>query len=82
MPPREPELQINYDENSIPVSAKCLWRTDAQDIPRIMNPIENVDGSRLNLAFMRRKITRQLHLINQVLAKSQFTKESLEVITD
>jgi hypothetical protein len=47
-----------------------------------MNPIENVDGSRLNSAFMRRKITRQLHLINQVLAKSQFTKESLEVITD
>ena len=43
--PRDPELQLIYNENSIPVSAKCSvcgeQMTQAQ--PRIMNPIENVE---------------------------------------
>jgi hypothetical protein len=39
-----PVLQMRYDENSIPVSAKCsMCGTQMpQCTPRIMNPIENV----------------------------------------
>ena len=43
--PLVPVLQTRYDENGIPVSAKCSQcgeqMTQAQ--PRIMNPIENVE---------------------------------------
>jgi hypothetical protein len=48
--PLEPELQMNYDENSIPVSAKCSLCGEKmpQGTPRIMNSINNVHGSRLN----------------------------------
>jgi hypothetical protein len=42
--PLVPELQMRYDENSIPVSAKCSFCGEqmAQSTPRITNPIENV----------------------------------------
>jgi hypothetical protein len=38
-------LQMRYDENSIPVSAKCSVCSQqmAQSKPRITNPIENVE---------------------------------------
>jgi hypothetical protein len=41
---RVPQLQITYDENSIPVSAKCSLCGEQmpQNKPRIMNPIDNV----------------------------------------
>jgi hypothetical protein len=42
--PLVPELQMRYDENSIPVSAKCslCGVQMAQGSPRFTNPIENV----------------------------------------
>ena len=45
MPPRGPVLQMRYDENSIPVSAKCSMCGEQmrQSTPRIVNPIENVE---------------------------------------
>ena len=44
MPP-VPVLQMRYDENSIPVSAKCSLCGEKmpQGTPRMMNPIENVE---------------------------------------
>jgi len=44
MPPL-PVLQMRYDENSIPLSAKCSLCGEqmAQAKPRISNPIENVE---------------------------------------
>ena len=43
MPPA-PTMQMRYDENSIPVSAKCSMcgKQMPQSEPRITNPIENV----------------------------------------
>jgi len=43
MPPA-PMMQIRYDENSIPVSAKCsiCGKQMPQGKPRITNPIDNV----------------------------------------
>jgi len=43
MPPA-PTMQMRYDENSIPVSAKCSMcgKQMPQGEPRITNPIENV----------------------------------------
>jgi hypothetical protein len=43
MPP-VPELQMSYDENRIPVSAKCSLCGEQmpQGTPRIMNSIRNV----------------------------------------
>jgi hypothetical protein len=43
--PLVPVLQMRYDENSIPVSAKCSMCGEqmAQGKPRIINPIENVE---------------------------------------
>ena len=40
-----PELQLKYDENSIPVSAKCsaCGESMPQSMPRIANPIDNVE---------------------------------------
>ena len=40
-----PQLQTRYDENGIPVSAKCSMCGEhmPQGVPRIMNPIENVE---------------------------------------
>ena len=40
-----PELQLKYDENSIPVSAKCSLCGERmpQSTPRITNPIDNVE---------------------------------------
>ena len=40
-----PVLQTRYDENGIPVSAKCSLCGEVmlQGTPRIMNPIENVE---------------------------------------
>ena len=45
MPPRAPVLQMRYDENGIPVSAKCSMCGEPmpQGKPRIMNPIANVE---------------------------------------
>ena len=45
MPPRAPELQLSYDENSIPVSAKCSLCGEKmlQHEPRIRNRVENVE---------------------------------------
>jgi hypothetical protein len=42
--PQAPILQMRYDENSIPVSAKCSQCGEQlpQSTPRITNPIENV----------------------------------------
>jgi len=44
MPLRAPELQLRYDENSIPVSAKCSMCGEQmpQSTPRITNSIDNV----------------------------------------
>jgi hypothetical protein len=44
MPPRDPELQMIYDENSIPISAKCSLCGERmpQSVPRITNSIDNV----------------------------------------
>jgi hypothetical protein len=44
MPP-VPELQMSYDENSIPVSAKCSLCGERmpQGRPRITNPIDNIE---------------------------------------
>jgi len=44
MPLRAPELQMGYDENSIPVSAKCSMCGEQmpQSTPRIPNSIDNV----------------------------------------
>jgi hypothetical protein len=44
MPPRAPELQMRYDENSIPVSAKCSQCGEQmpQSMPRITDPIDNI----------------------------------------
>ncbi len=43
--PLLPELQMKYDENSIPVSAKCstCGVQMPQCVPRITNPIDNVE---------------------------------------
>ena len=43
--PLMPELQLRYDENSIPVSAKCsvCGEQMPQSTPRITNPIDNVE---------------------------------------
>ena len=43
--PLVPVLQMRYDENSIPVSAKCSMCGEqmSQSKPRITNPIENVE---------------------------------------
>jgi hypothetical protein len=43
MPPT-PTMQMRYDENSIPVSAKCSMcgKQMPQGEPRLTNPIENV----------------------------------------
>ena len=43
--PLVPQLQTRYDENGIPVSAKCSICGEhmPQGVPRIMNPIENVE---------------------------------------
>ncbi len=43
--PLLPELQMRYDENSIPVSAKCSLCGEQmpQSTPRITNPIDNVE---------------------------------------
>jgi hypothetical protein len=40
-----PVLQMRYDENSIPVSAKCSMCGEqmTQSKPRIMNSIDNVE---------------------------------------
>lgn len=40
-----PVLQMRYDENSIPVSAKCslCGKQMTQSKPRITDPIENVE---------------------------------------
>jgi hypothetical protein len=42
--PLTPTLQTRYDENGIPVSAKCSLCGEKmpQGTPRIMNPTENV----------------------------------------
>ena len=42
--PLVPSLQTRYDENGIPVSAKCSLCGEMmpQGVPRITNPIENV----------------------------------------
>jgi hypothetical protein len=42
--PQVAELQMRYDENSIPVSAKCSLCGEEmpQGAPRIMNPIDNI----------------------------------------
>lgn len=44
MPPRAPELQMIYDEDRIPVSAKCYLCGEQmpQSTPRITNPIDNI----------------------------------------
>ena len=43
--PLVPNLQTRYDENGIPVSAKCsaCGEQMPQGAPRIMNPIANVE---------------------------------------
>jgi hypothetical protein len=43
MPPT-PTMQMRYDENSIPVSAKCSMcgKQMPQGSPRLTNPIDNV----------------------------------------
>ena len=43
--PQLPELQMSYDENSVPVSAKCskCGEQMPQSTPRITNPIDNVE---------------------------------------
>jgi hypothetical protein len=45
MPMRSPELQMKYDENSIPVSAKCsvCGEEMPQSRPRLLNPMDNVE---------------------------------------
>ena len=45
MLPRAPELQLSYDENSTPVSAKCSLCGEKmpQSDPRIRNRVENVE---------------------------------------
>ncbi len=42
--PLKPDLQMRYDENSIPVTAKCSLCGEQmpQGTPRIMNSIKNV----------------------------------------
>lgn len=42
--PLLPELQMRYDENSIPVSAKCSMCGEQmpQGKPRITDPIDNI----------------------------------------
>jgi hypothetical protein len=43
--PQAPILPMRYDENSIPISAKCSLCGEQmpQGAPRISNPIENVE---------------------------------------
>jgi hypothetical protein len=43
--PRLPELQMRYDENSIPVSAKCSLCDEQmpQSVPRIADPMDSVE---------------------------------------
>jgi hypothetical protein len=44
MKQRGPEMQLKYDGNGIPISAKCsaCGSTMPQSSPRITNPIDNV----------------------------------------
>ena len=45
MPPRPPELRMSYDQNSIPVSAKCSLCGEQmpQSVPRIADPMDSVE---------------------------------------
>jgi hypothetical protein len=71
------ELQISYDENSIPVSAKCSFCGEQMPQTRHTSRTQStlLDGSRLNSVFMQREAICRLGLeIPHLLGEARYSR--------